>query len=305
MSRIQKALLAISCILFLLTVYGLFKFNYIAVILLILFHSLCLILFAYRSVHENSSGSDSSLFPQEMGMKIAEIEEKETMLKEMQTTLTEKETDMELLQRENEEHKFSIGELKKKVDSLTEELKNAAEAALSKETPAVTEVDMSSAGLLPPLENDNSQPTEVDLVALAEEAKNELLEDSKKANLVVTVSCASDKLTVKADKNRLLIMFRNIIDNSIKYMNRPGSLVITLSTIADDIFIVLKDTGDGLNEDETKHIFELNFQGSNRISGNGLGLAQAKAIVDYYGGTIYARSTEGKGMGIYIQLPAK
>ena len=109
---------------------------------------------------------------------------------------------------------------------------------------------------------------------------------------------------MRADPNRIITLFRNIIDNSIKYMKRAGSLVITISTIGDDIFIVLKDTGEGLNEDETKHIFELNFQGSNRISGNGLGLAQAKAIVESYGGTIYAKSTEGKGMGIYIQLPA-
>ena len=98
-------------------------------------------------------------------------------------------------------------------------------------------------------------------------------------------------------------MFRNIIDNSIKYMKKAGTLVVTISTIEDDIFIVLKDTGNGLPENETKHIFELNFQGSNRISGNGLGLTQAKAIVEHYGGTIYARSPKGSGMGIYIQLP--
>ena len=98
-------------------------------------------------------------------------------------------------------------------------------------------------------------------------------------------------------------MFRNIIDNSIKYMQKAGTLVVTISAIEDDIFIVLKDTGKGLPENETKHIFELNYQGSNRISGNGLGLTQAKAIVEHYGGTIYARSPGGNGMGIYIQLP--
>ena len=82
-----------------------------------------------------------------------------------------------------------------------------------------------------------------------------------------------------------------------------GSLLITISSIGDDIFIVLKDNGNGLSEHETKHIFELNYQGTNRVSGNGLGLTQAKAIVDYYGGSIYAKSMIGRGMGIYIQLP--
>ena len=87
-------------------------------------------------------------------------------------------------------------------------------------------------------------------------------------------------------------------------MHRRGSLVITISNIGDDLFIVLKDNGEGLSSNETTRIFELNYQGSNRVSGNGLGLTQAKAIVEYYGGTIYAKSERGKGMGVYIQLPA-
>ena len=82
-----------------------------------------------------------------------------------------------------------------------------------------------------------------------------------------------------------------------------GEIKLVNYNIEEDLFVVLKDNGEGLPESETKHIFELNYQGSNRISGNGLGLTQAKAIVNYYGGTIYAKSTQGKGMGIYIQLP--
>ena len=87
-------------------------------------------------------------------------------------------------------------------------------------------------------------------------------------------------------------------------MKQSGRLVITISNIGTDIFIVLKDNGKGLSRQETDHIFELNYQGSNRISGNGLGLAQSKAIVEYYGGTIYAKSSENLGMAIYIQLPS-
>ena len=82
-----------------------------------------------------------------------------------------------------------------------------------------------------------------------------------------------------------------------------GTVVHEDGAVIKVITQMIKDTGDGLSADETKHIFELNYQGSNRISGNGLGLYQAKAIVEYYGGTIYAKSNAGKGMGVYIQLP--
>lgn len=143
----------------------------------------------------------------------------------------------------------------------------------------------------------------INILNIVNEAVKELSSFARKAGILINISADSDNIIIKADYDKIKIMFRNIIDNSIKYMNRRGSLVITVSNIGSDIFIVLKDTGDGLNSTETEHIFELNYQGSNRISGNGLGLTQAKKIVNSYGGTIYAKSNLGRGMGIYIQLP--
>ena len=153
--------------------------------------------------------------------------------------------------------------------------------------------------LLPETEN----PINLNIISSANSVIEEMLPYSRQAGIQLLLSSASDELIVRADATFIRILFRNIIDNSIKYMNRNGSLTITISNIGDDLFIVLKDNGEGLSTHETDHIFELNYQGSNRISGNGLGLTQAKAIVDYYGGTIYAKSEPGKGMGIYIQLP--
>ncbi|MBQ9608704.1 MAG: HAMP domain-containing histidine kinase [Lachnospiraceae bacterium] len=143
----------------------------------------------------------------------------------------------------------------------------------------------------------------VNIVDVARSVVEELHTAALRAGLRVQVSSGEEQILVRADEDLLRVLFRNIVDNSIKYMNRQGILVITLSTIGDDLFVVLKDNGEGLSSEETNHIFELNYQGSNRISGNGLGLAQAKAVVEYYGGNIYAKSTMGGGMGIYIQLP--
>ena len=153
--------------------------------------------------------------------------------------------------------------------------------------------------LLPPEET----PVDLNIISTVNAVIEEMLPYSRKAGIQLLLSSASDTLMVRADASYLRILFRNIIDNSIKYMRRNGNLVITISNIGDDLFIVLKDNGEGLPSSETAHIFELNYQGSNRVSGNGLGLTQAKAIVEYYGGTIYAKSTSGNGMGIYIQLP--
>jgi len=155
--------------------------------------------------------------------------------------------------------------------------------------------------LLPP---PAKEATDLDIIAAARQTIEDMSFYSLPRGIQLVLSSSSDSLNVRADKNYINILFRNIIDNSIKYMNRNGSLVITISSLGDDLLIVLKDNGNGLSLSETAHIFELNYQGSNRVSGNGLGLPQVKAIVEHYGGTIYAKSGPGKGMAIYIQLPA-
>ncbi len=144
---------------------------------------------------------------------------------------------------------------------------------------------------------------EIDLISAAQDAIDSLssFADAQRIRLHLSSSC--EKLMMRADPESIRILFRNIIDNSIKYMGRPGHMIITISLLGDDIFIILKDTGNGLPEEETLHVFELNFQGSNRVSGNGLGLTQTKMIVEAFGGTIYAKSSPGSGMAIYIQLP--
>lgn len=157
--------------------------------------------------------------------------------------------------------------------------------------------------LLPPIDPKSDGQDTVNIIQTAKDTIREFCSFSSEAGIQIQISTTVDDLFVKADAQRIRILFRNIIDNSIKYMKQAGNLVITISPIGDDIFIVLKDSGKGLPETETPHIFEINYQGSNRVSGNGLGLTQAKAIVESYGGTIYAKSIPGKGMGIYIQIP--
>ncbi len=303
MSVIQKVLLVVSCVFYLITVLGGLRFGAFVATVFFLLHSLTIILFAYMVFKD---GRDSSMlmdtYKQDIGQELAG---KDREIEVLKGRIDEKETEIIDINRKNDELKIENDDLKKKgakleadieaLDQKTKEIEKEKEIMASKKT--------ISEGLLPPVE-EGAESSTVNIIELAKTAVAELSESARAVSLIITVQSSEDTLLVKADPNRLITLFRNIIDNSIKYMNKAGSLVITISTINDDIFIVLKDTGEGLNEDETRHIFELNFQGSNRLSGNGLGLTQAKAIVEYYGGTIYAKSMEGKGMGIYIQLPA-
>ncbi len=290
MTREQKVSLISSCIFYVLTIIGFFFFSLTLIVILFLGFSLTITYFAYLCYKSHNDYTGAEHLQQEIGILTAE---KNQLQKDYETFVKEK--DDELVKRAE-----TIDNLTKELESCKEELSGAKEELSGYANREVKEEGIYES-LLPP--DDDDDAANVDIIEVAKGAIRELEKDAAKVGLRVIISSASDRLMVHASRKRLLIMFRNIIDNSIKYMQTAGTLVITISAIEDDIFIVLKDTGKGLPENETKHIFELNFQGSNRISGNGLGLTQAKAIVEHYGGTIYARSPGGNGMGIYIQLP--
>lgn len=143
--------------------------------------------------------------------------------------------------------------------------------------------------------------TDIDILSIANNTAERYQKTAAAHGGVISVSSAGSELKIKACANHITILFQNITDNSMKYMKRLGSLVITLSCIGENIFIAFKDNGEALSQSELEHIFDLNYQGSNRCGGTGLGLAQAKAIVEHYHGTITAKSENG--IGIYIRLP--
>ncbi len=223
---------------------------------------------------------------------VPRLEEEIQMISKYTQELSSLKQEQEKWLEEKEQLRADCASLKEKNTELSSSLE-----LLQSQSPDVQAENLND--LLPPEE----KPTELNIISTVSAVIEEMLPYSRKAGIQLLLSSASDTLMVRADASYLRILFRNIIDNSIKYMRRNGNLVITISNIGNDLFIVLKDNGEGLPSSETAHIFELNYQGSNRVSGNGLGLTQAKAIVEYYGGTIYAKSTSGNGMGIYIQLP--
>ena len=294
MSNRQKIILGCSIVSYLLVLYGFFRFDLWFILIFFILHSLVLLTLAFLFWKNNMDDNDLI----ELQAKYKKAADDNALLAEsLQGKLDEQ---LRLGKKKDQD----LIDANLRIHSLTEELSGVrASADSAKAALAEAENEDAYEALLPPI-NPNENPNEtIDIIQIAKDTIDELSSFAKKANVEIILSAPDNTMLVKASRGRLRILFRNIIDNSIKYMNRSGSLLITISNIGDDIFIVLKDNGNGLSEHETKHIFELNYQGSNRVSGNGLGLTQAKAIVDYYGGSIYAKSMIGRGMGIYIQLP--
>lgn len=113
---------------------------------------------------------------------------------------------------------------------------------------------------------------------------------------------------IKGDKEKLLLVFQNIIENAINYTFKKGSVIINLRFENKNVIAEIKDNGAGIPKSQLNRLFNKFFRGSNVIrmqtEGTGLGLFIAKNIVDRHSGKITVDSEEGKGTKIIISFPA-
>lgn len=99
----------------------------------------------------------------------------------------------------------------------------------------------------------------------------------------------------------------NLVENGIKYNIPGGSLFIRLHREDDNAVLEISDTGMGIPEDATEHIFERFFRvdkaRSRATGGSGLGLSIVRAIVQRYRGEISVSSKLGEGTTFTVIFP--
>ena len=96
----------------------------------------------------------------------------------------------------------------------------------------------------------------------------------------------------------------NLIENAIKFNKKNGKIFVKVKKVNDKITISIKDTGVGIDEDKINRIFDKFYTTSekNGKSGNGLGLALTKKILNLHNGSIEANSKLNKGTEFIILL---
>lgn len=128
-----------------------------------------------------------------------------------------------------------------------------------------------------------------------------------KLTVAVQASSASNVIPVIGDENRLLQLFDNLFQNTCRYTNDGGELVINLSCRNGQATIEWYDSEPGVTDDNLGRLFDRLYRvdGSRSRShgGSGLGLAICKNIVEAHEGTIRAEHSELGGLKLIIQIP--
>jgi len=136
------------------------------------------------------------------------------------------------------------------------------------------------------------------------ETITELFQDNAKAkSLFLQASPDPDILQINADKNRLIQILTNLVDNAIKFTEKGG---VTFGTEKDDgrAVIFVKDTGMGVPAKYLPRLGERFFRvdpaRSRKMGGTGLGLAIVKHLVKAHGWNMQIESIHGQGSKVSI-----
>ena len=129
---------------------------------------------------------------------------------------------------------------------------------------------------------------------------SELMQMIKPKNRSSTIQINLPKNEFKMYGNfyKLVVVFSNLVENSIEAMKNNGVINIFARDGSDHIIIDIKDSGPGFPTDSIDKAFSSLY--TTKSSGNGLGLKVAKTIVEMHGGTISVRNNPTT---ISIKLP--
>ncbi len=109
---------------------------------------------------------------------------------------------------------------------------------------------------------------------------------------------------VSVNRERLMQALLNLFLNAVQAMDRGGTLSVSVSGAGADAFrIVVRDDGEGMEEDVRAAVFTPYF--TTKSSGTGLGLAIVHQVVEAHGGTVAVASEPGKGSEFTLTLPLR
>ncbi|MFT5139574.1 MAG: two-component system sensor histidine kinase BaeS [Lysobacterales bacterium] len=147
----------------------------------------------------------------------------------------------------------------------------------------------------------------VDLDELLQLATGSFTARAAQKELQLEYASPGQRVFVKGDEQRLRQLFRNLLDNSVRYTDAGGRISVALTNNNGSVQLTISDSKPGASSDECERLFErlYRLEGSrNRNSGgSGLGLSICRNIVEAHGGSISAAPGPDGGILITTILP--
>jgi len=148
----------------------------------------------------------------------------------------------------------------------------------------------------------------LDIGRYMRELSDELRFDLEMQGIRMDTALPDRPVTVLADREKLKRVVMNLIDNCVKYMDKPDKRIsIRVTELGDMAQVEIRDNGPGIRPEQLPHVFEKFYraeqpQGGSSKDGSGLGLAIARQMIQGHGGDIWAESEWGEGVSVFFTL---
>ena len=149
----------------------------------------------------------------------------------------------------------------------------------------------------------------VDLADLTRRVVDRFRTQADSKGLLVELAVADGSIDIDADAQRLEQLLGNLLQNSIRYTDAPGRIVVRARRSSGFAELVVDDSPPGVAVDDLQRLFDPLYRAdqarSRKSGGSGLGLAIARAIVVAHGGKIAASPSPLGGLRLSATLPTR
>jgi PAS domain S-box-containing protein len=157
-------------------------------------------------------------------------------------------------------------------------------------------------GLLDFARRDEPQISKVDLVEVTRSTLA-FLKGKQSENVEFVEHYPATPLPVWGDRNQLIQVLTNLLNNACEAMEGKGRVVIEARAKGEEAEVEIRDNGPGIPSDVLSHIFEPFFTTKPEGKGTGLGLAICLGILQAHHGTVSVESSAGHGAVFLVSLP--
>ncbi len=147
--------------------------------------------------------------------------------------------------------------------------------------------------------------TYVSLEPLVREAVDQVQPMILTKEQTLDVEVAPDLPTVLADRDMLMRVLMNLLDNAIKFTARHGHIALRVERNENEVVFTVADSGAGIPPEDRQRIFDrfVRLESPESGGGTGLGLAFCRLAVEAHGGRIWVESEVGQGSRFKFTLP--
>ncbi len=149
--------------------------------------------------------------------------------------------------------------------------------------------------------------TRVDLAGIVAQVCDTMTPLAEEQNVALTLKREAAEAFVLGDRDELIRVFENLVENALKYGASGKRVEVTLSAAAGEAAVSVRDFGSGIAPEHlprlTERFYRVDVETSRAQGGTGLGLSLAKHVLARHRGTLSIESEPGKGAIFTARIP--